>query len=520
MNKVYTLADYQQKLVEMNLVLDCVTDEALLAEPVRFITFDSKEAVKGTLFVCKGTAFKEEYLQEALDQGAFCYVSQRQMGDRPGLIVSDIKKAMAALANMFYQEPWRDFPLVGLTGTKGKSTTVYFLKNIIDRHNASTGGKRVGYISSIDTFDGVDEFESHLTTPEALVLARHFDNVRKSGLYGMVMEVSSQALKYDRTLGVEFDIGCFLNFGADHIGEREHTDVEDYLSSKLKFFRQCATICLNLDTDELPRVLSAIHSSQSCKKLIVYSPSGQTCVGETCADYIAAEIHRAEGSTVFHIRKRCPACGAGVFYEDIGEFRLTLPGLFNVENALAAAVVCLELGFSAEAIRNGLYDAKAAGRMEVFENRERQVAVIVDYAHNRMSFERLYSSTKQEYPGWRVEALFGCPGGKGIQRREELPEVVSNYADFVWITEEDAGEEDVEEISAVLLNQLTLHGCPAKVILDREQAIRTAIASAKPKTVIVMTGKGRELYQKRGREYVPVPSDVQLVEKYLRQPEL
>lgn len=518
MNKVYTLADYQQKLAELDLVLTCVTDEALLAEPVRFITFDSKEVRKGTLFVCKGEAFKEEYLQDAFEKGAFCYVAQRPMGNRPGLMVSDIKKAMAVLANMFYQDPWRDFPLIGLTGTKGKSTTVYFLKNIIDRANASTGGKRLGYISSIDTFDGVKEFESHLTTPEALVLARHFDNVRKSGLYGMVMEVSSQALKYDRTLGVEFDIGCFLNFGADHIGDREHTDVEDYLSSKLKFFRQCTTVCLNLDTDELPRVLDAIHSSPSCKKLIVYSPSGQTCVGETCADYIATDIHKAEGRTFFHIRRRCSACGTGVFYEDIGEFCLTLPGLFNVENALVASVVCFELGFSGEAVKNGLYDAKAAGRMEFFENRERQVAVIVDYAHNRMSFDSLYSSTKKEYPGWRVEALFGCPGGKGIQRREELPEVVSQYADFVWITEEDAGEEDVEEISSILLNNLTRHGCAAKVILDREQAIRTAIASAKPKTVLVMTGKGRELYQKRGKEYVPVPSDVQLVEKYLQQP--
>ncbi len=515
MKQTYTLADYQRKLEEKHLALRNITEESLLNEPVRFITFDSKSVQNGTLFVCKGQGFKKEYLEDAFNRGAFCYISETEMGPWPGLIVTDIKKTMALLANMFYGEPWRDFPLIGLTGTKGKSTTVYFLKNIIDKYSETTGNGRLGYISSIDTFDGVELTESHLTTPEALVLAKHFYNARNTGLYGMAMEVSSQALKYDRTLGIEFDIGCFLNFGVDHIGDKEHVDAEDYLTSKLKFFDQCKTICLNLDTDELPRVLSAIRSSKLLEKLITYSPSGHTPWEGGYADYIAADIRKSGDETVFHIQKLRPGCDADISYEDMGEFKLTIPGLFNVENALVAAIVCFELGIPVEAVRSGLYDAKASGRMEIFKNEERQIVVIVDYAHNRMSFDRLYSSTKEEYPGWRIEALFGCPGGKGLQRREELPEVVSKYADYVWITEEDAGEESVEEISELLLSNLKKYGCLAKVIPDREQAIRTAIQSAKPKTVIVMTGKGRELYQKRGKEYIPVESDVQLVEKYL-----
>lgn len=185
--------------------------------------------------MCKGEKFREEYLKEAFQKGSICYISEKEYADFEGITVNDIRKAMAVLANMFYEEAWRAFPLIGLTGTKGKSTTVYFLRNIIDRYNTSIGKPRLGYLSSIDTFDGIETFESHLTTPEALTLAKHFDHVRESGLYGMVMEVSSQALKYDRTLGVEFDIGCFLNFGVDHIGKSEHTDVEDYFSSKLKF---------------------------------------------------------------------------------------------------------------------------------------------------------------------------------------------------------------------------------------------------------------------------------------------
>jgi UDP-N-acetylmuramyl tripeptide synthase len=189
--------------------------------------------------------------------------------------------------------------------------------------------------------------------------------------------------------------------------------------------------------------------------------------------------------------------------------------LFNVENALAAAVVSFELGLSADCIRKGMLRTRVAGRMEVFENPEKKLVVIVDYAHNRMSFESLYASTKEEYPGWRIEAIFGCPGGKGLQRREELPEIVARYADFAWITEEDAGEEDVRDISEQLIRNLGRGGCPSAMLLDREDAIRTAIGSAPPETVIVLTGKGRENYQKRGTDYVPVISDVDLVRRYL-----
>lgn len=515
MNKMYSLAEYQQKLKDSGLVKRFLREEALLVEPVHFLAFNSSEAQKGTLFVCKGKKFKSEYLREAFNNGAFCYVSETEYDGFPGLIVTDIRKAMAVLANMFYEEPWRAFPLIGLTGTKGKSTTVYFLRNIIDRYQLSLGKPGIGYLSSIETFDGVEAFESHLTTPEAITLAKHFDNVRKSGLYAMVMEVSSQALKYDRTLGVEFDIGCFLNFGIDHIGEAEHSDVEDYFSSKLRFFEQCRTVCLNLDTDRLARVLDAIEHASLCRKLITYSPSSKLSAEGVFSDYIASDIRRENEETVFNIQKRLKDTDKGDSFETIGEFKLTIPGIFNVENALLAAIICFELGLPVRAVKEGLYDARVAGRMEVFKNDQRGVVVIVDYAHNRMSFDRLFSSTKLEYPNRRIEAIFGCPGGKGLQRRIELPEVVSQYADFVWVTEEDAGEESVDSISKQLYENLEKFGCPAEIIIDREEAIRKAIENAAPNTVLVITGKGRELYQKRGKEYVPVESDVQLVEKYL-----
>jgi UDP-N-acetylmuramoyl-L-alanyl-D-glutamate--2,6-diaminopimelate ligase len=310
-----------------------------------------------------------------------------------------------------------------------------------------------------------------------------------------------------------FDVGCFLNFGVDHIGENEHVDEEDYFTSKLKFFDQCALVCLNAETDGLERILDRISRSGACKRLVLFSPSGLEACKEHAVDYAACDIHMRDGLTEFCIRKRTGQ-GSNV-WEDAGIFSLSIRGLFNVENALAAAVVAFELGLPVESIRQGLLETSVAGRMEVFENEERHVVVIVDYAHNRMSFERLYASTKKEYPGWRIEAIFGCPGGKGLQRREELPDIAAYYADFTWITEEDAGEEDVLAISVGLAKRLAELGAPARIVLDREEAIRTAIEGAAENTVIVMTGKGRENYQKRGTEYVPVESDVELVAKYL-----
>ncbi|MBQ1580692.1 MAG: hypothetical protein IIZ86_06150 [Firmicutes bacterium] len=155
--------------------------------------------------------------------------------------------------------------------------------------------------------------------------------------------------------------------------------------------------------------------------------------------------------------------------------------------------------------------------MEVFENKEREVVVISDYAHNILSFEKLYEAVKEDYPGWRIEGLFGCPGGKGLSRREELPRAVSKYADFVWVTEEDPGLDDVSAICRTLSENLAKHGCPCRIVEDRTEAIETAIREAAPKTVIVMTGKGREEYMHRGNAYEPIASDSALAEKFLTE---
>ena len=249
--------------------LTCLEDRGLLAAPVSgaldrsapvvLVSYDSREVVPGTLFLCKGAHFRPEFLEAAREKGAFAYVSETiyPKAELPCIQVSDMRQAIAPLADLFYDHPSGRLKVIGLTGTKGKSSTAYYLKYILDEYMAQRGGPESGIISSIDTYDGGERFESHLTTPEPLELQRHFANALDHGLEYLTMEVSSQALKYHRTLCTDFAAACFLNIGQDHISPIEHPDFEDYFASKLRIFRQGAVNCVNLDCDHADRVLEA-----------------------------------------------------------------------------------------------------------------------------------------------------------------------------------------------------------------------------------------------------------------------
>ena len=435
------------------------------------ISFDSRDVEPGTLFFCKGEQFKKEYLDAAIEKGAEAYVSETDYNASiPCIRVDDIRAAMAEAADEFYGHAWKPYPLIGITGSKGKTTTLYFLKNAIENE-----GKRVAYLSTVDSDDGVEHFESHMTTPEALTLHHHFANARETKVDAFIMEVSSQGLKYKRTDRVIFDIGIFLNFGRDHIGKGEHEDEEDYFRSKLLLMGQCRTAIINRESARFDEVYEAAKKSKICEKILTFS---------------------AKENPLF--------------------FEIGIPGSFNMENAVAATMAARELGISDEAIAKSLLETKVPGRMEVFKSEERDVVCISDYAHSTLSFEKLLTAVKEEWPGYRVEILFGCPGGKGLQRRTDLPRAAAPFVDFAWITEEDPGLESAEDICRILKNEFDALGIENTVIVDRSEAIKTAIENAKPKTVIVMTGKGREEYMHRGNEFPAWPSEVSQIEKYLK----
>ena len=500
----YDLQAYLDVLKREFLLEDYDLTEEQRSRSVERLTYDSREAAAGTLFVCKGAHFQSRYLKDAIAGGAFCYISQRRYGaDELGeeaarcgaIIVKDVRLAMAALARRFYDEPWKDLTLVGITGTKGKSTTTYFLRQILDLWLEKKGKPLSAVVSGIETYDGTERFESHLTTPEIMPLLGHFRNAVDSGIEYLTMEVSSQALKYHRVRGILFDYGVFLNIGEDHISDSEHRDFDDYFESKLQLFGQCETAVINLNSDHIDEILLC---AEGCPRIITFGTTAQ-------ANVRADRIRRSDGATRFIVETALWT----------REFAMEIPGLFNVENALAAIAVAADLGVEPEIIAEALEHASVSGRMEVFRNEDRDVTVIVDYAHNRLSFQRLYTSAAEEYSGKKIVGIFGCPGGKAQARRQELPEVAGKYAAKIYVTEEDPGEEDLEAINAEIAANVKKQGCAVEIVADRGECIRRAIETAEPGTVILLTGKGRERREKRGTRYVETPSDVDYVTENL-----
>ena len=467
----HALNDYIALLEERGLLAAPVPEGLDRSAPVELVSYDSREVVPNTLFLCKGAHFKAEFLAMARDRGAIAYVSETPYPEipLPCLRVSDMRRTIAPLADLFFDHPSGKLKVIGLTGTKGKSSTAYYLKSILDGYMAETGGPESGVISSIDTYDGVERFESHITTPDALDLQRHFCHAVQSGLEYLTMEVSSQALKYHRSLCTDFAAACFLNIGYDHISPIEHTDFEDYFSSKLRIFQQGAVNCVNLDCDHAERVLAAAR--ETGKPLITFSQK------DPSADVCAGRVRKRGEDILFQVRTRR--------YER--EFRLTMPGLFNVENALAAIAVCEGLDIPPRFIYAGLERARVPGRMEVFSSAGGTVAAIVDYAHNRMSFEALFRSTRTEYPGRRVVTVFGCPGLKALDRRRDLGEISGKYSDLVVLTEEDSGEEDTLSICEQIAAHVAEQGCKYRIEPNRGEAIRQAVLSCREPSVLLIT---------------------------------
>ena len=498
--KFHTLREYTALLKDNGLIARMHLPDGVLDKTVHYVSYNSQDVRYDTLFICKGAHFTPEYLKSALEEGAFCYVSQeeydREAPDTPCIIVNDMRKTIALTADFYYNQVWKKLTIAGITGTKGKSTTTYYIRTILDAYLKSQNKPASAVISGIDNYDGVIHEESHLTTPEALDLHRHYDNAVNSGIEYLTMEVSSQALKYDRTLGITFDAGCFLNIGTDHISDVEHPNFEDYLKAKMVLFGQCKTACVNLESKYAGMAKDAAKGR--AEKIITFGLRPE-------ADIYGYEIQPGKRSITFRVK-------SNAFDE---EFQIGMTGLFNVENALAAIAVSCAFKIPVAFIREGLKQARVSGRMEIYTSRSGKLDVIVDYAHNQMSFESLFRSTRKEYPGKKITIVFGCPGKKALGRRKELGDIAGKYADQIYITEEDAGEEPVMKISEEIAGHVKNFNCQYEIIVDREEAIRQAIETADEDTVVLVTGKGRETRQKRGTQYIDTPSDVDYVETFL-----
>lgn len=455
---------------------------------VSSITYDSKAVSKDTLFVCKGAAFKKEYLEDAMRKGAVCYVSEKEydIPDAPHIIVSDIRSAMPYIARMHYMIP-DDLCCIGITGTKGKTTTAYYMKAVFDKALKREKRPEAGFITTVETYDGKERISSGITTPEAFEIYRHFRNAYDSGIRHMIMEFSSQALKYKRVQGVRLDYGIFLNISEDHISPIEHPDFNDYFNSKLKIFSQCRTAVICTDS---PYAKEIADAAKTAKKVITFGFSES-------ADIRGRNIRSRGRATDFTV---------DIFGRSY-DLTLNMRGEFNVENALAVIAVANEEGIPIEDIRSTFEGISVPGRGEEYESSDKKLHVIVDYAHNGFSFRSIIGTAKRAWPDSRIITIFGCTGGKALNRRKDMGISAGEMSDHIYLTADDPANEKIEDICKDIGAYIDGTGCGYTIVPDRESAIRMAIGEADGPTAILILGKGCETTQRTANGIESYPSD-------------
>ncbi len=488
---IHSLGDYLRILQEQGLAADAETVDA--DTPVTGLTYESKKAEKGTLFVCKGAAFKKEYLEEAVSRGAAAYVSEKDYGLAvPAIIVSDVRAAMPHLARLFYRT-WEDdrMNILGITGTKGKTTVCYYTRRIFDEAAKRAGSSPAAFLTSVETFDGVENINSGITTPEAFELYRHFANAHRSGISNIVCEVSSQALKYGRVSGIPFAAAVVMNISEDHISDIEHPDFEDYLASKLKIYSMCRTALVNMDSDYAKDCLQAASRAE---RILTFGT-------EEGVDFRAEDIRTEDGRTAFtlvHQGMRVP-------------FTLKMSGVFNVENALAAIALASLSGIDYDTMKTALAEATVPGRVEEYSTEDGRIKAVVDYAHNGYSFAKMFEMARTLWPKHRLVTVFGCPGSKAVNRRKDLGETAGKYCDFIYLTADDPAKEELADICAEVGGHIEKENCPYTVVEDRTEAIRRAVLEAEVPTAVLILGKGCETTQIEKNGKVPYASDASVL---------
>ena len=493
-------------------ILDLLSQNNLLVEhniknpdeEIEFISDNSKNIAKNTLFFCKGLKFKEEYLVDAIKKGAVCYESEQkydlkdyipEIRDCNYIIVNNILRSISLIAPLYYGYPYESFELTGITGTKGKTTVTYFMKNIFDEYTKS----KTGFNSTLETYTGNQIVESINSTPEPCDLQHFFYEAKSNGIKYFTMEVSSQAYKRDRVYGIKFNNGIFMNFAEDHISPAEHEDIEDYLNCKLEFMKNCSNIVINRETDCFDRVLKAAQSSETLKQITLFG--SQKVKGE--CDYYYSGVRRMKNKLTFYVKNdKINYCA---------RFAINTIGIFNVENATAAVAMGKTLGIDDESIKKGLLKTSVPGRMSIFENNG--VTVIVDYAHNLLSFTKLFESLKIDYPGRKIISVGGTPGNKALTRRKDFANVVGRNSDYIYLTSDDPQFEDVNKICEEIASYMP--GAPFEIIADRVEAVTKAIKSAKSGDIVAVIGKGAENYQKFMGKLVPYECDLNLAQRLL-----
>ena len=453
------------------------------------IVNDSRKIAKDCLFFCIVGANWDghEFARQALLDGASALVVEKDLdlsdleGKTPAadpviIRVQDTRYAMAYIAAAYYGNPASEMKIIGVTGTKGKTTTTYMVKSILE-----ASGIRTGLIGTIEILYGDVRLPAPNTTPESTVLQKTFRDMADAGIQAVVMEVSSQALKPHRTQGLLFDLGIFTNLSPDHIGKNEHKDFAEYLECKSLLFRQCRTGIFNADDPH-------------CKEVM----AGHTCSVETYGIENKADLF-AENLTLI---KKPGELGVAFDVKGLMDFRAEVPapGRFSVYNALCAIAVCRHFDVTPDKIQNALRGVHVRGRIEMIKVSD-DFTLMIDYAHNAMALESLLS-TLREYEPHRLVCLFGCGGNRDPQRRFEMGETSGKLAELTIITSDNPRNEEPMAIIDNIVTGISRTDGKYVTIPDRKDAIRYAIRHGEPGDIVILAGKGHEDYQEiKGHKY-------------------
>ncbi len=454
---------------------------------------NSAKAGAGDLFVCKGFTFKPQYLAQAKQAGAVAYLAQERFDEAmPCLLVQDVRKAQSLLAIWQFGNPAGSFCLTGITGTKGKTTTAYALKSILDLQ----AGRPTGLFSTVEQYVGEETEPSHLTTPESLDLQAKFARAKANGLPYVTMEVSSLAYKQQRVFGLTFDYGIYLNLGEDHISPLEHPDLEDYALCKLQLMQNCKTAVIYRELTVLDAAVAA--AKEKAARVLVFDLLQENeDFSQSGLDYAMGQIQKLPRGFSFTVFEQ--ATGQSF------DMTLGLEGRFNLLNALAAICVARGQKIDWQTIASGLKNLQVPGRMNLIEGKDLQV--LVDYAHNKLSFSALFASLRADAPHGHISVVCGAPGQRDENRRVHIGALCGQWADQIYFTADDPGFDSVTEICAQMQEAAAPYGKPVSIIPDRTAAIETAIANAPAGGLVLLAGKGAEVTQRVNDQWVYYESD-------------
>ena len=451
---------------------------------IKYITSDSRKVEKGYLFVAIN-GFELDghaYIENAIEKGASAILINEERLDEfkdlnaEILTTDNTRFIMGKLACNFYDNPSKELKLIGITGTKGKTTTSFMVKKILEE-----SGKKVGLIGTVACYIGDKKLmDSDRTTPEALELQEMFRNMVNEGCEYVVMEVSSQSLKLGRVDGCDFDIALFTNLSEDHISPHEHSSMKDYFECKCKLFDMVKKGACNIDDIKGKELVSL---KPNCS-FVTYSVKEDS-------DNKATNVNITNELTTFNVN----------LYDKNELVEISIPGEFTVYNALGAISICESLGIESKYILSGLKKVRVPGRSELIDN-DKGLTIMLDYAHSEDSLRNILQAVKS-YTKGRVICLFGCGGDRDARKRPKMAKVSGELADFTIITSDNPRTEDPEAIVKDV--EEGIKGITDKyiVIVDRKEAINYAVKMAKKDDIVVLAGKGHESYQIIGHTKYP-----------------